>query len=631
MAKKRWLVGACGGALLAGGLGGLQSSAFADLTLDLRLVSKNGAALSDPKAVTVASGDVGANFVLDLFAIVTEESASPSVGFSSVGGSFLSTGAPVKGTIAPNGTANASGPQVGVTGFNDLGSQPGASTDLDGDGDLDRGSVNSDNLDNFVFIRDQGRGAGLPSTVVPGGRQWRIGSISFTLTSVGASGSSTLNFAPQRDAAGQLTENTALWFESTAITPGNPSGSLTPVDPGAFLDLGAPVTFSVIGVVFTEWISPNGGAWTNAANWTAGGTIPSGDGAIARFHGANTTNNAPVTVDAGRTVGVISFDDSNPYLLSGGSLTLSNGGAPGQINLVTGSHTINTPITAANGVTISGSGNLTAGDITNNGPMAVNTNVTANNISGTGTTTVAAAKTLTANHVRQAGLTVNGTTAIKPNGTDAGTSDVNSLTIAGVTDGWTGKLDIADNDMVIRTAGGAAGDTAYANALNQAKTGLNESGGVFWGGNGITSSTAAANAGGVLTAVGIILNDFAEAGLPAGPIVTEFSGRTVTQNDILVKYTYFGDADLSGVVDGTDYFLIDQAFSAGMLDGGWLNGDFNYDGKVDGTDYFLIDNAFGAQGAPLSGLGASAVPEPTVFAALTVAGLGLLTRRRRTK
>jgi hypothetical protein len=92
---------------------------------------------------------------------------------------------------------------------------------------------------------------------------------------------------------------------------------------------------------------------------------------------------------------------------------------------------------------------------------------------------------------------------------------------------------------------------------------------------------------------------------------------------VLVKYTYYGDANLDGIVNGADYQQIDNGF--GMHLTGWSNGDFNYDGVVDGSDYSLIDNTFNqinATGAgPLAiacptGLiasgGTSEVPEPTV-------------------
>ena len=62
-----------------------------------------------------------------------------------------------------------------------------------------------------------------------------------------------------------------------------------------------------------------------------------------------------------------------------------------------------------------------------------------------------------------------------------------------------------------------------------------------------------------------------------------------------MKYTYYGDADLSGHVDGTDYSLIDA--HSGLSSGAtWSEGDFNYDGAVNGSDYSLIDNAYNMQG-----------------------------------
>jgi hypothetical protein len=80
---------------------------------------------------------------------------------------------------------------------------------------------------------------------------------------------------------------------------------------------------------------------------------------------------------------------------------------------------------------------------------------------------------------------------------------------------------------------------------------------------------------------------------------------------------------------------------------GWQYGDFNYDGVVDGSDFSLIDNTFNqitATGAsPLAIIGGSAnltaspadtisaanVPEPTTLGLLGIGAIGLLGRRRR--
>ena len=64
---------------------------------------------------------------------------------------------------------------------------------------------------------------------------------------------------------------------------------------------------------------------------------------------------------------------------------------------------------------------------------------------------------------------------------------------------------------------------------------------------------------------------------------------------MLVRYTYYGDANLDGKVDGGDYSRIDNGYLQQLT--GWYNGDFNYDNAIDGSDYTLIDNAFNTQGA----------------------------------
>ena len=75
---------------------------------------------------------------------------------------------------------------------------------------------------------------------------------------------------------------------------------------------------------------------------------------------------------------------------------------------------------------------------------------------------------------------------------------------------------------------------------------------------------------------------------------------------MLVKYTWVGDANLSGVVDGDDYFLLDSEASRGASPSapptplfGAYNGDFDLNGRVDGDDYFLIDSVMGRQDGPI--------------------------------
>jgi fibronectin-binding autotransporter adhesin len=153
-------------------------------------------------------------------------------------------------------------------------------------------------------------------------------------------------------------------------------------------------------------------------------------------------------------------------------------------------------------------------------------------------------------------------------------------------------------------------------------------GGAWNGTTGITS-TAAAGDTTHLHAVGFLQPTSA----------TTFEGQSLATSDVAVKYTYYGDANLDGKVDGSDYSLIDNGYLQGLT--GWQNGDFNYDGVVDGSDYTLIDNAFNSQGvqisaevasatAQIAGAGASsAVPEPASLGFLGIAAVGLLGRKGR--
>jgi hypothetical protein len=76
-----------------------------------------------------------------------------------------------------------------------------------------------------------------------------------------------------------------------------------------------------------------------------------------------------------------------------------------------------------------------------------------------------------------------------------------------------------------------------------------------------------------------------------------FDGVAIDNSTVLVKYTYFGDADFNGVVNFDDYSRTDAGFNGNRS--GWLNGDFDGNGLVNFDDYSLIDLAFNTQGPAL--------------------------------
>ena len=219
------------------------------------------------------------------------------------------------------------------------------------------------------------------------------------------------------------------------------------------------------------------------------------------------------------------------------------------------------------------------------------------------------------------GLTVNaGGTAVL----DASTSQANrqvlvvngvGLNLAGSAGAWTGTVNLNNNDVVV--TGGS-----LATITSQAAQGYNGGG---WNGTGGIVSTTAAGDTSYLTAVGVIQNNTGSG----SALYTTFDGQPVTAADVLVKYTYYGDTNLDGVVNAADYTRADVGFVGGLT--GWANGDFNYDGTVDGADYALMDNAFNLQASSLAKRSAvvSAVPEPTAGVLVAAAAIAGLARRSR--
>jgi hypothetical protein len=164
-------------------------------------------------------------------------------------------------------------------------------------------------------------------------------------------------------------------------------------------------------------------------------------------------------------------------------------------------------------------------------------------------------------------------------------------------------IDLGNNDVVIRSG---------ALAIDQPLIAAGDANG-FWTGPGIDSSAAAADTRHV-TGLGLIANTTACGAALSGI----FDSVSVAAGDFLVKYTYTGDANLDGKVDGSDYSLIDAGNAAEGGPTGWYNGDFNYDGAVDGSDYTLIDNAFNNQRAAIPSAAVAAITTSNSAAAVAI-------------
>ncbi len=196
---------------------------------------------------------------------------------------------------------------------------------------------------------------------------------------------------------------------------------------------------------------------------------------------------------------------------------------------------------------------------------------------------------------------------------------LNSLSIPG------GTLDVNNNHLLLTYTS----SDPIASIAAYIKSGYNNG---HWNGPGIISSAAATNRDyGLGWADG---KDGVVSGLSSGQIE--------------IKYTLLGDANLDGVVNGTDFSILAANFGKGLTN--WDQGNFLYGPSINGSDFSALAANFGqgnsgadatvspadiaaldafaaANGLPLPAI--VDVPEPASFGLITIGSIAVLSCRRR--
>jgi hypothetical protein len=137
------------------------------------------------------------------------------------------------------------------------------------------------------------------------------------------------------------------------------------------------------------------------------------------------------------------------------------------------------------------------------------------------------------------------------------------------------ELDLTDGFFVRR------GNASFDFYNSRAAVGYN---GGLWNGLGINSSTAAASAIGDGVGVARASTLFAGGG---GTI----AGINLQPNDIFMRYTLNGDADMNGTVNLLDFNRVAANFGATGTT--WASGNFNYDTNTNLLDFNWVAANFG--------------------------------------
>jgi hypothetical protein len=154
-------------------------------------------------------------------------------------------------------------------------------------------------------------------------------------------------------------------------------------------------------------------------------------------------------------------------------------------------------------------------------------------------------------------------------------------------------LNLQDNDLIVHSGSNDPnGYNALAAVQGLVKTGRNSG---AWNGKGLTSTVARSqdNSDGQ-ESVQLAVVDNTDLGSPLHAWQVGNSSETLGSNDIIIKYTYTGDFNLDGRVDGNDVNIQGLNYDGGASTGNeWAFGDTNDDGVLNANDINTLGLYFG--------------------------------------
>jgi hypothetical protein len=356
-----------------------------------------------------------------------------------------------------------------------------------------------------------------------------------------------------------------------------------------------------------------GGSGTWGASSSGFSSNPAGVGAAVSFETATSTPST-VTLTSPQTVGGLWVGSQGGYTLQGGALTLDAGVNSATVTSTQGTNTISSSVVVKSPLVVQTSDSASVLKVVQ--PVSTSSSVTK---VGAGRLEVAS---LSSGSVSVAGG------ELRVVGAQGGGAATGSLGIetSGVSITTSGLLNLVNKDMIVH--GGNTSATVLA--LRQAVARWYNNGSKD-GTTGLAASAATAYGDGSPSSfmtLAVFPNSY-----NGQAYYNSYDGVAVTASDVIVRYTYMGDLNVDGVIDGKDFKVATESALFGLT--GWQNGDFNYDDRIDSSDLAILTAAQAAnlpalpQGWDSGTSGTAAIPEPGIGLVAAGGGLILGLRRRR--